>query len=88
MIDWPTLESRIDEQLRAAHVPGLALAVIHGQEIIYARGFGVPSLEDASRPITSQTLFRIGSTTKPLTGSAIMRLVDAGILDLDTPLPQ
>jgi CubicO group peptidase (beta-lactamase class C family) len=88
MIEWSTLEARIDEQLRAAHVPGLALAVVLGREIIFARGFGITSVEDASLPITPQTLFRIGSTTKPLTGTAIMRLVDAGILDLDTPLSQ
>src|SRR5215470_7018653 len=88
MIDWPILVSRIDEQLRAAQIPGLALAVVHGEEIIFARGFGTTSVEDASLPITPQTLFRVGSITKPLTGTAIMRLVDAGILDLDTPLPQ
>jgi len=87
MLDWTALESRIDEQLQAAQVPGLALAVIHGREIIYARGFGTTSVEDASLPITPQTVFRIGSISKPLTGAAIMRLVDAGMLDLDTPLP-
>jgi CubicO group peptidase (beta-lactamase class C family) len=70
----------------AAGVPGLALAVVQGDEVVYARGFGVTSVEDGGLPVTAQTLFRIGSTTKPLTGTAVMRLVEAGQLDLDRPV--
>ncbi len=68
------------------HIPGLALAIVHECKLIYARGFGVTSVEDGGVPVTPETLFRIGSITKPLTGTAIMRLVEAGKLDLDTPV--
>jgi hypothetical protein len=37
-------------------------------------------------PVTPQTLFHIASTTKPLTGTAVMRLVERGELDLDRPV--
>ncbi len=81
------LEQQILQRMQAQKVPGLALAVVKDEEIIYARGFGVTSMEaDSGLPITPQTLFLIGSTAKPLTGTAIMRLVEAGKLDLDLPV--
>jgi len=80
------LEQHIDTFLQAEHVPGLALALVQGQEVIYARGFGTTSVEDGALPITPETLFGIGSTTKPLTGTAILRLVERGLVELDTPV--
>ncbi len=74
--------------MTAAKVPGVALAVIHEQKVIYARGFGVTSIEDGGLPVTPETIFRIGSTSKPLTTTAIMRLVEAGKLELDTPISE
>ena len=65
---------------------GLALAIVQGGEVAYANGFGVTSAEDGGVAVTPQTLFRIGSTTKPLTGTAVMRLVERGLLDLDRPV--
>ena len=56
-----------------AQVPGLALAIVREQEVLYARGFGMTSVEDGGIPVTPQTLFRIGSTTKSLTGTAVLR---------------
>ena len=80
------LEQHIEEQMKATYVPGLSLAIVKGQEVMYARGFGVTSVEDGGLAVTPQTLFRIGSVTKPLTGTMIMRLVEQGKLDLDRPV--
>jgi CubicO group peptidase (beta-lactamase class C family) len=88
MFNWYALEQRIKDQMCKAHVPGLALAIVQGSQIIYARGFGVTSVEDGALPVTPQTLFRIGSTTKALTGTAVMRLVDQGLLDLDRSIKE
>lgn len=74
--------------MRAGHVPGLALAIIQDRQISYARGFGVTSVEDSGLPVTPQTLFRIGSITKSMTATMIMRLVEAGRLSLDRPLAE
>jgi CubicO group peptidase (beta-lactamase class C family) len=86
MINFYQLEQRITARMHEAHIPGLALAIIHEHKLIYAHGFGVTSVEDGGIPVTPETLFRIGSITKPLTGTAIMRLVEAGKLDLDAPI--
>ncbi|MBD1877719.1 serine hydrolase domain-containing protein [Coleofasciculus sp. FACHB-T130] len=86
MLNFYQLEQQIEEQMKASAIPGLALSVVQNGEVIYARGFGVTSVEDGSIPVTPQTLFRIGSVTKPLTGTAVMRLVETGKLDLDRPI--
>ena len=86
MFNLYTLEKSITRHMDTAQVPGLALAIVREQEILYARGFGMTSVEDGAIPVTPQTLFRIGSTTKSLTGTALLRMVEAGMLELDRPL--
>src|SRR6266542_3052361 len=86
MLDIHVLEQQITEQMARANVPGLALAIVKDHDVVYTGGFGVTSMEDGGLPVTPQTLFRIGSTTKSLTGTAVMRLVEAGVLDLDRPV--
>jgi CubicO group peptidase (beta-lactamase class C family) len=88
VLNWTQLEEQIEAQMSAAHVPGFALAVVQGLEVVYAEGFGLTAIDGdkVGLPVTPQTLFRIGSITKPLTGTAVMRLVEAGQLDLDQPV--
>jgi CubicO group peptidase (beta-lactamase class C family) len=88
MFNLYTLEKSITRHMDTAQVPGLALAIVREQELLYARGFGLTSVEDGGIPVTPQTLFRIGSTTKSLTGTALLRLVEAGRLELDCPLKE
>lgn len=85
-MDAARLERDVCEQMEAGKVPGLALAIFDDREMRYAKGFGVTSLDEGGVPVTPHTLFRIGSTTKPLTGTAVMRLVERGLLDLDRPI--
>ncbi len=78
----------LGEQIRAAmercHVPGVAVGILHG-DIVFAEGFGVTSV-DHPLPVDSRTLFQVGSISKTVTATAAMRLVEAGQLDLDTPI--
>jgi CubicO group peptidase (beta-lactamase class C family) len=80
------LEARIDRELAEARVPGFAIALLRGGEVVYARGFGVTATDDGGRAVTPATLFRVGSVTKAMTGTAVMRLVADGKLALDTPV--
>src|SRR5437016_1786184 len=65
-------------------VPGLAVGVLYGGEEQIA-GFGVTSVENPLT-VTSDTLFQIGSITKTYVATLVMRLVEAGKLELDAPL--
>ncbi|AYB37925.1 serine hydrolase domain-containing protein [Brevibacillus laterosporus] len=80
------LEHQIMMEMEQARVPGLAIAIIHNKELIYANGFGVTSVQDPGVAISPQTLFRIGSISKLFTSTLIMKLVENGLLDLDTPI--
>lgn len=66
-------------------VPGCALGVIRDGEFAYRRGYGAANLE-YGLPITADSVFRIGSTSKQFTAAAILLLAQSGELDLDAPL--
>lgn len=65
--------------------PGVAVAVVQAGEVLHARGYGYANLE-WSEPITMDTVFGIGSLTKPFTATAIMLLEREGALRLDAPI--
>ena len=78
---FDALDDKIQQALKAYGIPGAAVG-IYCQGSEYVRGYGVTNVE-RPEPVTENTLFRIGSTTKTFTGTCVMRLVDAGKLDLD-----
>ena len=67
--------------MRARNTPGGAVAIVRGGKLIYTRGYG---LADVKReiPVKPETLFRLASISKPITGVAVMRLVEQGKLSL------
>lgn len=70
------------DAMKAAHVPAVAIVVIHHGRIDWSRGFGVT--RDGGEPVTSKTLFQAGSISKTIASVAALRLVQAGRLSLDT----
>jgi CubicO group peptidase (beta-lactamase class C family) len=81
-----TLESAIIHLMEDQKITGLAMAIVKDDAVLYSQGFGVTSMEEGGVPVTPDTLFRIGSTSKPMTGTLVMRLVEQGLLDLDAPI--
>ncbi len=78
------VKAAIGEAMEETSTPGVAVAMLHdGEE--QAAGFGVTSVENPL-DVTPDTLFQIGSITKTFTGTAVMRLVEQGLLDLDAPV--
>lgn len=75
------LEEVVTGLMARTGVPGVAVGILHKGESV-AFGYGVTSVEHPL-PVTDETLFQIGSITKTFTGTAIMRLVEEGKLDLD-----
>src|SRR5215510_955865 len=75
------LAAYAEEECKRLSVPGAAVGVLH-DHAIYVAGVGVTSVEDPL-PVTPETLFQIGSTSKTFTATAAMQLVEEGQLDLD-----
>ena len=65
-------------------VPGLAWLVAHGGDV-HCGSAGVLDLE-TNRPVTRRSIFRISSTSKPITAACAMTLVDDGVIGLDDPV--
>ena len=78
------LEAFVTRRMEELQVPGVAVGVVQGDDE-FAAGFGVTNL-DHPLPVDTDTLFQIGSTTKTMTGTALMRLVEQGKVDLDAPV--
>ncbi len=76
----------LEPRMRELRIPGVAIGVLHGDEEHYA-GLGVTSIENPL-PVTPDTLFQCGSISKTILGTALMALVDDGLLDLDAPIRQ
>jgi len=67
------------------NVPGLGIAIVAGGELVYAKGIGYRDI-DNHLPMTPDTLFAIGSTTKAMTSTLLGMLADDGKLSWDEPL--
>lgn len=65
--------------------PGLAVAVVKGSDVVFARGYGLRDVEK-QLPVTPQSLFAIGSSTKAFTALSVAMLVDEGKLEWDQPV--
>ncbi len=76
------MDGVIRDGMERSGMPGFAVAVVSGNDVVHARGFG--DAGDGAH-VTSQTPFLLGSTSKSFTALAAMQLVDAGRLDLDAP---
>lgn len=80
----PELAASAVAEMVRRNVPGLAVAVLHEGQV-YADGFGVTNV-DHPLPVRPDTLFQIGSTSKTFTATALMQLVEDGLVELEAPL--
>ncbi|MEZ4456209.1 MAG: serine hydrolase domain-containing protein [Gemmatimonadales bacterium] len=75
---------RLDDRLARHHVPGVSIAVVDSGRIVWAHGFGLKEA-GAADSVTAATLFQAASISKPVTATAMLRLVEQGTLSLDEP---
>lgn len=73
------------DAMKQFEVPGMAIAIVKGKEVIYAKGFGFRD-QEKQLPVTAETLFGIGSCTKAFTTFVLGTLVDEGKLEWDKPV--
>lgn len=81
------LDELVGAMLRAARVPGAAIAIVVRGGVIFARGYGYRDLE-ARLPTTEQTVYPIASTTKSINSTLLGMLVDERKLGWDTPVQE
>ena len=78
----PAIEAYIASGMRGFDVPGLALGIVAGDKLIYAKGFGVRS-KSGGMPVDTRTIFQIGSNAKAFLAATEAIMVDRGKLRWD-----
>ncbi|MEN8163455.1 MAG: serine hydrolase [Acidobacteriota bacterium] len=84
-VDADRLTAFTEKGMELWHVPGLSVAVVTADEVLFRRGFGATAIENG-KPVDEHTLFAIASTTKAMVVSGILILVDEEKLSLDDPI--
>lgn len=82
--DFGAIDTYIKDQMKQLGIPGMALGIVHEDQIIHLQGFG--EADSTGQLVTPQTPFQIGSLTKSFTALAVMQLVEAGKTALDAPV--
>lgn len=81
------IEQFIQSQKRQNSIPGMSVAIVRNQEVIYSNGFGLAN-KAQQKPAQADTVYNIGSITKLFTATAFMQLVEQGLIDLFTPIKE
>jgi len=79
------IDSVAQAELAQTRTPGASLVIVRGDRVVYAKGYGVASVE-TKQPVAADALFRLGSTTKMMTSLAALSLASRGVVDLDQPI--
>lgn len=80
-----TVESWITSNMHDGGIPGMSVVIVQGNATIYSRGFGYADI-GTQRPVTSSTLFELGSTSKALTALGVLKLEAEGRIQLNDPV--
>ncbi|MEN2737924.1 serine hydrolase [Microbacterium sp. X-17] len=79
------LPDLITDGLTRTGVPGLAVAVVSGDQVVYSGGFGVKDTRTGA-PVDTDTVFQIASLSKPLSATVVAKAVGDGTVTWDTPV--
>jgi CubicO group peptidase (beta-lactamase class C family) len=82
--DFAAIDTYVQEQMKDIHLPGVAIGIIQGDQIVYLKGYGIA--DPSGRAVTPQTPFWLASLAKPVTALSVMQLVEAGKVELDAPV--
>ena len=81
----PTLDAAITEAMSDGNVPGVAACIIKDGETAWCGGYGYADLK-AKRTVTPTTPFMLASTSKAVTGVALVQVIESGAIGLDDPI--
>ncbi|MGX7025657.1 serine hydrolase domain-containing protein [Vagococcus hydrophili] len=80
------VDTHMEKDLDKYHIPGAVIAIVKDDEILYSKGYGMADISKDKKVDADKSMFRIASTTKLFTWTAVMQLVEAGKIDLDTDI--
>ncbi len=75
----------VEAEMQRLRIPGMSVAILRGDSIVMARGFGYANVE-LRVPASDSTIYQSGSVGKQFTSAAIMLLAERGKLSLDDPI--
>ncbi len=81
--DISTVDKAVEGFMNTYSIPGVSLAITKDGKLVYVKSYGKMSASD-NTPVTNNSLFRIASVSKPITGVGIMKLLEANKLTLDS----
>ena len=81
----PKLEAMVDRIIAAKEVPGLSIAIVHQDEIVYLKGFGLRETGKPDPILGADTVFQIASLSKPVSSTVVAALVGGGQDLLEQP---
>ena len=81
----PELDDLVRETLKQTGVPGLSIAIVHGDQIVYLKGFGVRQA-GKSEPVDVDTVFALASMSKPIASTVVAALAGDGLIAWDDPI--
>lgn len=92
-LDNPTkfsafLDPFIEQKLREKKIPGAGFVMVKDGKVFYAKGYGYADLEKKKVVDVEKTQFRVASISKLVTTTAVMQLVERGLVDLHTDINQ
>lgn len=83
-VEVQEVDSYVLGQMKALDIPGVAIGIVRGDQVVYTQGYGVA--DDAGRVMTPDTPFLIASLSKSITAFGVMQLVEEGKISLDAPV--
>ena len=81
----PKLESIIEQGMERTGVPGLAIVIVHDDDVKYLRGYGVREVGRPD-PVDPDTVFQLASMSKPIASTVVATLVGDGLVAWDDPI--
>ncbi len=79
------IDGFVEAEMEKTGVPGVAVAVVYDDEVVFAEGYGVREV-GTDDPVSADTVFQIASLSKPITGTALAALVTKEIIEWDEPV--
>jgi CubicO group peptidase (beta-lactamase class C family)/D-alanyl-D-alanine dipeptidase len=80
-----SLQPWIAKEVKAKQLPALSIALVDDQQIVWSHGFGFVDPKHKTAAM-ADTVYRVGSVSKPFTTLLLMMLVEMGLIDLDVPV--